>query len=259
MVKETRPSSDEKENEGQLAKLTEQSSVVIGDYLYIFGGIESTHSRSNKLYRYNLASDRLELVPVTGTPPKRGSCHTAVAYQGCLYIYGGWDPAQSEPNQCSNSLFQFNPLLRIWREVTQHGPIPSKRRAHKVIVQGDNMWLFGGFSNKPEKDLFCFNFTTSTWTEIDTTGEAPGGRSRFGMAYYADQIFIFGGFDGKLFLSELYCLNLVTRHWAKIANNFPHPLGQFSVEVYNNILLIFGGNDGLIANNNFYGLFLDKQ
>lgn len=118
------------------------------------------------------------------------------------------------------------------------------------------MYIFGGWTKKPENDLHCFNLITHSWSEIPGKGDIPSPRSRFGMTLYGDQFYVFGGWDGNVFLDDLFSFQIETSVWTKIPNNFPRKIGQQLVCTWEDIMFVFGGNDGLQAHSDFYGLYL---
>jgi len=235
--------------------VTEHCNVVYKDALYIYGGISPDFSRTNDLYRYDFNSNTCARVSVNGDyVPKNGSCHSAVVYKDKLYVFGGWDPNRTGER---NDLDAFDFATKTWTAVEQTGDIPSFRRAHKSVVWKDALWTFGGWcKDAPLNDLHRFDFHTHVWKKIHTKGEVPTGRSRFTMAVRDNVLYVLGGWDGTSFLDHLYMLNLTFLEWRRSPASFPRPSGQHVMEMYHNLMLVWGGNDGKLAQNDFYGCFI---
>lgn len=240
--------------------LTEHGCLSFGNDLYIFGGITLENKRTNTLFRYNLEREECSLVPAKGKLPSPGSCHSCSFYDNKLFVFGGWDPTNISSSLAEkNQFFCFDLATSTWSEVEQKGDPPSRRRAHRSVMHNDSMYLFGGWTRKPENDLYCFNMTTQTWSQIDPKGEVPSPRSRFGMAIHQNYIYIFGGWDGVAFLDDFFSFHILTSTWTKVGINFPRKIGQQLVCTWNDIMFVFGGNDGNQAYSDFYGLYLTDR
>ena len=74
-------------------------------------------------------------------------------------------------------------LVAVWKKLHCSGTLPSPRWCHSGVLQGDDMFVFGGWSyertvgagsgSKFFNDVHILNITTLVWTQIDTTGSAP--------------------------------------------------------------------------------------
>src|SRR4030095_2128834 len=64
---------------------------VVGERLYVFGGVDATFATQNELWVYDLRRSTWSLAPATGAlpPPRHVAQAGAVAHLGRLTIYGG--------------------------------------------------------------------------------------------------------------------------------------------------------------------------
>jgi N-acetylneuraminic acid mutarotase len=185
--------------------VTDMAGVVIGEKIYIPGGITKEGLPTNILEIYDPRRDKWE----TGSPlPKSLSAYALANFEGKLYLFGGWDGEQAQEN-----IFIYDPVLNYWYEGT---PIPSPRYylgavalKEKIIVLGGNdgedisnqMWTY-----YPSRDLNG----DSPW---EVFIDMPEGRSDFGVASIYDSIYMFGGIsDTKLSDNQA--------EWALIGDNW---------------------------------------
>jgi N-acetylneuraminic acid mutarotase len=71
--------------------------TFLNGYLYMFGGLEQV---SRELYRYSLANEWWEHLPVEGFIPKSLSHSGAVIYDQHLFTFSGWyDPGDDDYDQ----------------------------------------------------------------------------------------------------------------------------------------------------------------
>ena len=74
-------------------------------------------------------------------------------------------------------------LVAVWKKLRCSGSLPSPRWCHSGVLQGDDMFVFGGWSyertegagsgSKFFNDVHILNITTLVWTQVDTSGSAP--------------------------------------------------------------------------------------
>jgi len=201
----------------QGSSLTEHTSVVYKNTMYIFGGNGGLiDNYSNSLLTYPLPY-KPESVIITHeslprAPPPR-SAHSAVIYKNEMFIFGGWNGHKS-----LNDFYSLNLETLEWREI-QKQDCPSIRRMHSAVVYKDKMYLFGGFDeSRPAhtyNELFCFDFQTETWKTVPCRGMIPKGRSRATAAIVENNMYIIGGWDRVLYFGEVYRLDLDKFVWSE--------------------------------------------
>ena len=119
------------------------------------------------------------------------------------------------------------------------------------------MYIFGGYTSKAVNDFYKYNFETCVWSKVTSKGQIPSGRSRYSLSKRGDTVLLVGGFDGEKFLGDVYELNLVTMNW-KCWTEENYPIrGQHVAVVHKDKMLIFGGNSGKAALNDFVACYIE--
>ncbi len=133
-------------------------AAVCDGYLYVYGGhIGSAHAFSNKnalgiFRRLRLeGSNTWEELP--GGPSMQGLA--MVAHSGKLYRIGGTqarnDPGEPTDMISLSSFAGYDPATKKWTDLPD---LPQPRSSHDAVVQGDRIyvvggWAMGGKGNKP--------------------------------------------------------------------------------------------------------------
>ena len=128
-------------------KRREHSTIKVGDYLYMWSGVqpglpevhdcEKKRAMSSVMEVCHLVSGRWEQKPTTGTPPLGVRGYAAAAIGNEIFYYGGYC---GHSGCFHNSLFTFNVDTFSWKELSpttpHHGP-RMKRSCDMVAVQLD--------------------------------------------------------------------------------------------------------------------------
>ena len=149
------------------------SATIHGNTMVIFGGYDKDGLACNDTYKYHfgtplpirLLSCALSLAhwltrSLAGSPdtrrwkkiipaviqtrggekatvPHDTFHHSAVVYQGSMYVLGGY--------RCSySSLLEYRFGTETWSTVHTTGTMPSPRWGHRAVVYKNSMFLFGG-------------------------------------------------------------------------------------------------------------------
>jgi hypothetical protein len=80
-------------------------------------------------------------------------------------------------------------LLRI------KGTVPAPRHVQTALVQGDKMYVFGGYGNSQTylNDLFVFDFRLCKWSSTMRWRNLPPKRHSHSAAIHGNAMYIFGG------------------------------------------------------------------
>jgi N-acetylneuraminic acid mutarotase len=116
------------------------------------------------------------------------SGYALVAFEGRLYVFGGWDGKRYVANT-----FRYDPGEDAWTEMSS---MPTARGFAGAAVAGDRVYVMGGLDEqttlavneeyRPNKD----RNNEGAW--IERTPLSPG-RAKFGIASVADSIYVLGG------------------------------------------------------------------
>lgn len=253
------------------------TAVAIGHSIYSFGGYctdEDYRSFSTiDVHVLNTHTLRWFLIPNKKNEhgvhlkypevPFQRYGHTAVPYKHNVYVWGG----RNDEMGC-NILFCFDTRSHRWSKPEVIGRVPGIRDGHSACIIDHYMYIFGGFEeeiNQFSCDVHCLDLETMNWRFIATTGVPPSYRDFQTATILNDKMYIFGGRGDRHSpyhsQEEIYCpqivyLDLKTRNWHTPNTTGSIPLGRrsHSAFVYNNLLYIFGGYNGILDRhfNDFY-------
>ncbi|KAF4673607.1 Leucine-zipper-like transcriptional regulator 1 [Perkinsus olseni] len=215
-----------------------------------------------------------------GQVPSARHSHSAVEYNGSMYVFGGYD------GNYRNDFHAFNFVAEKWSPVEVNnagGSGPRARYRTSAVVHKDSMLVFGGHDgSKHLNDFYMFDFFTSTWALVEPSLSSkvppPTPRDSHIAAVYGDSMYVFGGSTGTA-RNDLYEFNLITGGWNELrrtsawrsiggGNNPDGPAGGedgmvdhgevrpcprfcHTGVVYRGALCVFGGYDGQNRLNDF--------
>lgn len=189
-------------------------SAVIGQgdgLMWIFGGCNAM-GRFSDVHSINPVTGECRQAATPASPPAR-YCHTAVSYEGRMYVHGGKYGTRSTVALRYDDLCRFSFESGTWETCQQLGTIPPSRSAHSAFVCGRTMVILGGRSAKNEccDDLYQFHFDTHVWRSISTINVVFS-RARHCAVYHNGLITIFGGWNGLKKLNDLIVAAADTLH-----------------------------------------------
>lgn len=126
--------------------------------MFVFGGRADRfgpfHSNNeiycNKIKIFDTETNCWLNTPSTQLLPEGRRSHSAFAYNGELYIFGGYN---ARLDRHFNDLWKFNPEAFSWKKVEPKGKGPCPRRRQCCCMVGDRIILFGGTSPCPEQGM----------------------------------------------------------------------------------------------------------
>ncbi|KAG0354650.1 Negative regulator of mitotic exit [Podila minutissima] len=170
------------------------AACVVGTIMYIFGG------QLNSYYLNDIAAFDMktlngknpkwnQLEPKSQLPPARAG-HSAAAYDGKVYIFGGADD-----KYYYNDIWCYDPKTNIWEAVPAYGVLPTSRQGHTVAVRDDTMYIFGGMNHEDQLlgELCAFKFNERKWLSFPNILDGATPRSEHAMCCIGDKIYILGG------------------------------------------------------------------
>uniref|UniRef100_UPI00358F92CE kelch domain-containing protein 3 n=1 Tax=Myxine glutinosa TaxID=7769 RepID=UPI00358F92CE len=157
------------------------SATFIGPKMFVFGGradlLGPAHSNHeiycNRIKVFDTEFDTWLHPTINGFSPEGRRSHSAYAYNGELYIFGGYNALM---DYHFDDLWKFNPETMMWTQLRPIGKGPCCRRRQCCCVAGTSAVLFGGTSPCPEQgmgddfnlmdhsDLFVLDFAPSLKT-----------------------------------------------------------------------------------------------
>jgi len=165
--------------------VSEVKAVLIGEKIYVPGGKRTDGTLSDSLEVYDPRQNTWE---ARAPLPSPISNYALTAYEGNLYLFGGWDG-----KNISDRIFRYDPDTDRWetRRLT-----PGARMAGAAAALDGRILLIGGQAEQGGlKDVWIY------YPDRDSEGDAawekgpdlPDARYGFAAATLANSIFILGG------------------------------------------------------------------
>lgn len=147
--------------------------MVLNSAMVVYGGFVDIKGSSREFWRldldtmvWSMLSDHLNHSLSPG--PRHG--HSAVAHQGCMYLFGGLRGLQEQ-----NDLWRWTSSSNMWTPLKNKSG-PPRLMGHSAATYQGSMLVFGGGQshNTPKNGLWRYSFTTQTWSQMaPLEGSAP--------------------------------------------------------------------------------------
>jgi DNA-binding CsgD family transcriptional regulator len=170
-------------------------AAVIGEQIYVPGGRAANGQPVSVLEVYSPRLDRWDsLTPL----PVPLSGYALAAYEGRLYLFGGWDG-----KNYSAAVYTFDPAEKTWQTRT---PLPSARAFAAAAVIESKIYVIGGFDGQNS-----LRATLAYFPQRDRNGDQPWdnlaplpeGRYGMGATALAGMVYLVGGLNNAGQSSDL--------------------------------------------------------
>ena len=132
------------------------SATIIGTKMFVFGGRGGDYYNSIRVFdtKTNCWLNK----PSGHLLPERRRDHSAFAYNGELYVFGG-----RYVNQYFNDLWKYSPETFSWKQVETKGKVPCRRYGMSCCMVGDCIIIHGGCkeNNHISGDLYILDLNPS--------------------------------------------------------------------------------------------------
>ena len=149
--------------------------VAYMDGLYFFGGYQRKQGTYfNDLFYFDLDKkvwNTIEMPKVENpdfdkkkSPPGPRTDHSAVLYEGSMYIFGGYDGRArfNDLYKCKLRQGKFT-----WKHIEAEGTVPLNRFGHAAVVCKNSMFVIGGWNGHDTMDdVFQYSFLSNLWFEV---------------------------------------------------------------------------------------------
>jgi DNA-binding CsgD family transcriptional regulator len=173
---------------GKPTPVSDIQAARLGERIYIPGGRLASGQPTDKLEYYELRQDYwAQAAPL----PAARSGYALAAFEGQLYLFGGWDGSQY-----TDTVYSYDPVSNSW-EV--RSALPGRRGLAAAVVREGRIFLMGGTDGlqalsrldayTPLRDLPGEN----PW---EARASLPQPRSGLAAVLMADQVYVVGG-EGK--------------------------------------------------------------
>ncbi|KAF2068655.1 hypothetical protein CYY_010019 [Polysphondylium violaceum] len=231
------------------------SCAVMGDSMYMFGGYANVGIHLDDFYRFDFETSKWHrFVKNKKCYPKPRNSHTLVAYNECIYLFGGTGSTPQE-TLVYNELYRYNTKTQEWTLLSSAGV--EGRWGHSAVVYKDKMIVFGGMGEGTVmySSTVAFDFIAETWERLSIVegplNPKPVRRQLHTASIVKDKMYIVGGYDGIAIQNNMFELDLATLTWRGIGGQ--HSLFRCAASVtHNDCIYIFGGRGNRSMNNNLY-------
>ena len=229
---------------------------------FVFGGVNDTLDPRQQYFgdfhAYDTTTKTWAEIPLTGAVQNPRAFHSAVFYNGGMYVFGG-----------CNGRGRFNKLFSVARDgtcrlIVPRTPPPFSRYCHSAVVFGTKMYVFAGKcggrnSNRRLSDLSAYDFLTNEWQPCLQFGSIPPPRSAHGCFVYGGSMLVFGGRNAEGDCCEdLFEYQFHTGAWRSIdLNCSAFGRARHSVALHNGRIIVFGGWNGKQKLNDLFFFSLD--
>jgi len=184
--------------QGRQPKVLDHSTAVVGDTLYIFGGIYHGNA-TNALYMLNTGNLTWTPLTASGQPPSPRCDHACTVIGEKFYIMGG----SGGEKLWYNDLHTFDTVTLRWEAVNVRGHLPHARSLHTICAHhSKDIYLFGGSNDKakvvtPFDDLHKLSLSKLKWKKLQCEGLGPERRLGHTAVLIYGQLVIFGGMNDQ--------------------------------------------------------------
>jgi len=186
---------------------------------------------------------------------------SAVMHDSLLYIFGGHDGTVYR-----DDLLVLDLEMHAWKaDLLVSGAAPSPRDAHAAVVNGDYMYVFGGYDSKRYlNDFHSFHFASAKWSRVmPASGDAPTPRGGHTAVVFQGRVLIFGGCDGWNYFNDAHNFTFARGAWDKVRVTGTAPGARSApatvVHEPQAAMFVFGGYDGTRSLNDLFRFDLHRS
>ncbi|EGG13994.1 Kelch repeat-containing protein [Cavenderia fasciculata] len=224
----------------------QNTSTVVGKYIYYIGGQEIPEKRFNDIFRFDTESYTFErVIPRHGFPPNFAR-HSAVSIDHRIFTFGGFNGISKHFNLCI-----FDTKLESWEYIESRGETPIPRTNHSATVIGKYMYIYGGMYKGNNNqlifldDLFCLDTETLIWRKIYAKGDIPPAKCGHKLMTFDNKLLLFGGGYGLEWekkYNDVHIYDPLFNTWTKVNVKGNAPVCTFTI-VFNAgpFMFVFGG------------------
>jgi N-acetylneuraminic acid mutarotase len=227
---------------------SEITGTIIGDNIYIIGGLDKSGKVLDIVEVYNIKNDSWKTVAPLPQPLHHT---TASNFNGKIFVIGGYStPPYPIKNWIpSNKLFIYDPIMDKWLEGKS---MPTARGSTSANFVNGILYVTGGIGLSKVLDVNeAYNPLSNEWT---SKSSMPTPRHHAGSAVVDDEVFVIGG--RILDLAPIVNININERYdpkedkWITL-EPMPSNRSGIGAASVNNTIYVFGGeNLSKTFNNN---------
>ncbi len=230
----------------------------------LFGGFAHGHDVVfNDTWSYNYKTDTWSDLKAANPPDQRASYGSAYdSKRHNILLFGGFTELGY-----FNDVWTYSPKDNSWTKVTTSGDLPDPRGAMGFVYDSKNdvFIMFGGFSDGGWfNDTWIFNPNTNEWKKMNPQSSPPPVRTRMIYDESIGRSIFFGGDVADVSdeearpipYSETWSYDFMTNKWERLelaGKPAARALNGIAFDQSSQSIIVFGGTDSLIDNQNFVG------
>lgn len=217
------------------AESTSHRTILVGDKVYIFGGLNSS-KRLNTIQIHDLTNQTIDTLEMT--LPFGINCFQVGYYQDKIYLVCGYTDSGA-----TNKIYEFDINTNQLKEL--ECTVPNKVFKGAWCSVGKYMYLIGGTSGKRLNTIYRFDMENNVVEEMN--GKLPDYISQSRAVYDgAGNIYIFGGTNEKNELVNYVVKYSIEEDVCELQNyTLPYNLANLCVAKTKNGIYILGGDNAI--------------
>ena len=233
------------------------STIVDKKQMYVIGGhdLKDNSKVLGDLAVLNTATFEWSIISATGVPPAPRDSHTALAFDGSIFVFGGGNGKQSFADG-----HMLDTETHTWSPIELTGTIPALEGHTNTLVH-DAPYIYGGCCSNEQgtsynREVYEMKLEHNADTEpqswrcqfeqVQIQGDVkPPVRDSHTANSYQDALYIFGGDGEKGYQNDLWKLSTAVDSWEQItevSGKPPCPRGGHASHIIKGKLLVFGGS-----------------
>lgn len=169
------------------------TTVWTGTELILWGG--SNNGQLNTGVRYNPLTNVFEQIRTDANTPSPRYDHKSIWTGEEMIVWGGWNLTTGLMNNGG----LYNPSTDSWLPTAIDENTPSIRNSFTSVWTGEEMIIWGGYSNQSGTELNSgskYNPTTNSWSPMNEGINNPEERRVHTAVWTGTEMIIWGGFNG---------------------------------------------------------------
>jgi N-acetylneuraminic acid mutarotase len=236
--------------------LTNHTSVLYQDKIYILGGETEKGFLSNKFISFDLNSFEFDEIYIQKNFTPRSS-HASCVFHNKMFIFGGKDSTGAS----LNDLWEFNFENEKWTELQIGGMKPTHGIACCMCAAQNKILIVGGSNGSSvTNELYSINLLEKE-LKFELRKESKSiHKFQGGSLCKNDErsLVLFGGMaDDSTYFDNIFYYHIDKNEWEEIISPKEMiPRFNHSAVVLNNLLIVYGGSNSLTSFEDIYAMKL---
>jgi Galactose oxidase, central domain/Kelch motif len=228
----------------EIPPIDSHSVVVYNSKMIIFGGYIGGNL-SNDIFLFDLERHAWSIPEINSKPSARAD-HQSVLYEGHMWVYGG-----KNSDERFEDLWKLNLDTFVWTQIHFGGESPGTVSGHTICAYGDVMLVFGGIRDilKETNEMHTYDFFNNNWALIQTETQVED-------PVTSTELNEFNKKSKKKDTLEPAKNNLYngppSPMQGRISGRIPHSRDGHTACLYENYMIVFGGDRHQMAFNDLY-------